>query len=252
MIWLAAGVPAAQAQPLTFEEALATARDKAPRVAVARARLDEARGRLVGAQLRFRENPVLDVAAGPRKLETGFVTDYEVGISQLVEPGSRRAARIAGAEAGVARETAISDASTRQIVRDVATAFVRALQAQARADVLRAAQAVAQEALEVANERFRAGDIAVLEVNVARAGVARLSSQVRAAEAERAAAFGELKAFLAWTGAADPQPTGSLQDRVREGLTIQTVPAAVRPELQALSAEAAEAQADVRLGRALK
>jgi cobalt-zinc-cadmium efflux system outer membrane protein len=169
VIWLAAGVPAAQAQvPLTFEEALAMAREKAPRVAVARARVDEARGRLVGAQMRFRENPVFDVSAGPRKLETGIVTDYELGFSQLVEPGSRRAARIAGAEAGIARETAISDASTRQIVRDVATAFVRALQAQARADVLRAAQAVAQEAFEVADQRFRAGDIAVLEVNVAR------------------------------------------------------------------------------------
>src|SRR6185503_15712436 len=115
VIWLAAGVPAAQAQvPLTFEEALAMAREKAPRVAVARARVDEARGRLVGAQLRFRENPVFDVSAGPRKLETGIVTDYELGFSQLVEPGSRRAARIAGAEAGIARETAISDASTRQ------------------------------------------------------------------------------------------------------------------------------------------
>src|SRR5262245_32813489 len=88
--------------PLTFEQALAMARERAPRVAVARARIDEARGRLAGAQVRFRDNPVVDASAGPRKLETDTVTDYEFGVSQTFEVGNRRAARIAGAEAGVA------------------------------------------------------------------------------------------------------------------------------------------------------
>ena len=253
-VWLIiVAAPAVQAQsPLTFQQALTMARERAPRVAVARARIDEARGRLAGAQVRFRDNPVIDASAGPRWLETGNVTDYEFGLSQTFELGNRREARIAGAEAGIARETAVSDATTRQLVRDVAVAYIRALLAQTRIDVLRAAEAVAKEALDVAERRFRAGDIAVLDVNVARASAARAASQTRAAEAERAAALGELKALLAWSDPADPQPVGNLNDLIRAGLDIQIVAPSERPEVQTLVAEAAEARADIRLGQAFK
>jgi cobalt-zinc-cadmium efflux system outer membrane protein len=228
------------------------AREKAPRVAVARARVDEARGRLVGAQIRFRDNPVLEVSSGPRKLETETVTDYDLGVSQVFELGNRRAARIAGAEAGIARESAVSDAMTRNLVRDVAIAFVRAVHAQSRIDVLRAAQGVAREALDVADQRFRAGDIAVLDVNVARAAVARVASQSLAAEAERSAVIGELKALLAWTDSGDPEPMGDLMDRIRDGLTVSALPPTARPEVQMLVAEASEARAEVRLGQGFK
>src|SRR4029078_9244596 len=99
--------PTVQAQsPLTFQQALTMARERAPRVAVARARIDEARGRLAGAAVRFRDNPVIDASAGPRWLETGNVTDYDFGLSQAFELGNRRDARIAGAEAGIARGNA--------------------------------------------------------------------------------------------------------------------------------------------------
>lgn len=257
LVWFGAacvalGVSPVQAQPLTFQQAVTMARERAPRTAVARARIEEVRGRLAGAQVRFRDNPVVDAAVGPRRLETGTVTDYELGVSQVFELGNRRDARIASAEAGIARESAVSDASTRQIVHDVAIMFVRALQAQTRIDVLTAAQALAKEAFDVAERRFRAGDIAVLDVNVARGAAARAASQSKAAEAERTAAIGELKALLGWTDAADPQPVGSLMERVRDGLNLQIAAAGERPEVQSLVAEALEARADLRLGQAFK
>ena len=250
---VAFGPSAAYAQaPLTFEQALTMARDRAPRVVVARARIEEARGRLAGAQIRFRDNPVVDASAGPRKLETGTVTDYEFGVSQTFELGNRRAARIAGAEASIAREQSTSDATTRQIVRDVAVAFVRALQAQTRIEILRSAETLAREAFDVADRRFRAGDIALLDVNVARGAVSRATSQTRAAEAERAAAIGELKALLAWSDPAEPHPVGGLTDQIRAGIDVQAVALADRPEVQSLAAEASEARADIQLGQAFK
>src|SRR5262245_46533607 len=177
-------VPAAQAQtPLTFQQALTMARERGPRAAVARARVDEARGRLTGAQVRFRDNPVIDASAGPRWLETGTVTDYEFGLSQTFELGNRRDARIAGAEAGIARESAVSDATIRQLIRDVAVAYVRALLGQTRVDILRASEAVANDARDVAERRFRAGDIALLDVNLARGAAARATSNARGADA---------------------------------------------------------------------
>ncbi|HEY7173224.1 MAG TPA: TolC family protein [Vicinamibacterales bacterium] len=238
--------------PLTFEQALSMARARAPRVGVARARIDEARGRLTGAQVRFRDNPVVDAAVGPRWLEDGTVTDYDLGVSQRFELGNRRAVRIDAAEAAIARETALADASTRQVVRDVAVAFVRALRAQRRIEVLRAAEALAREAFDAADRRFRAGDIALLDLNLARGAVFRTTAQTRAAESERSAAVGELKALLAWSDPVDPQPAGDLLDSIRAGRAVQAVPSAERPEVQSLVAEAAEARADVRLGQAFK
>jgi hypothetical protein len=76
---------------LTYPQALAMARDRAPSVVIARARSDEARGRVIGAQIRFRDNPVLDVPAGPRRLETDTVTDFDHGLSQVFGGGQRRA-----------------------------------------------------------------------------------------------------------------------------------------------------------------
>lgn len=237
---------------LTFQQALTMARDRAPRVAVARARIDEVRGRLAGAQVRFRDNPTVDISSGPRQLETETVTDYQIGVSQLFETGGQRAARIDAAQAGIARETAVSDASIRQVVRDVAMAFVQALAAQIRMDALRSSEGLFRESLDVAERRYRAGDIAVLDVNVARAAVARVAAQARTAEAIRAAAIGDLKALLAWSEPADPIPDGDLRQVIREGLAVQTSPAAERPEARALAAEVVEGQALLRLGEAVK
>ena len=210
---------------LTYQQALAMARDRAPRVAIARARIDEARGRLIGAQIRFRDNPVLDFSAGPRRLETGTVTDFELGLSQVFELGQRRAARVDAAQAAVSRETAIADASLRQVVRDVAVAFVRALAAQNRLEALRVDEGLAKEAFDVAERRYRAGDVAVLSLNLARGALARATSHIRAAEADRQSAIGELKALLAWTDATEPVVVGDLRDFIREASAAQSVAA---------------------------
>src|SRR5262245_41957545 len=194
---LAGAIPAHGQSTLTYQQALTIARERAPRVAIARARIDEARGRLTGAQVRFRDNPTLDALAGPRWLETNVITDFDIGVGQLYELGGRRAARIDAAEAGIARETATADASGRQVVRDVAMSFVRTVRSQTRLEVLRSVESLAKEALDTADSRHRAGDVAILDVNLARIALARASSQTRSAEAERAAEIGELRVLLA-------------------------------------------------------
>ena len=249
---LAATASVAGAQStLTYQQALAMARDRAPRVAIARARIDEARGRVIGAQIRFRDNPVLDFSAGPRRLETGTVTDFDLGLSQVFELGPRRAARVDAAQAAVSRETAIADASLRHVVRDVAVAFVRALAAQNRLEALRVDEGLAKEAVDVAERRYRAGDVAVLSLNLARGALARATSRIGAAEADRQRALGELKALLAWTDATGPVVVGDLREFIREASEGQSVSSAQRPEAQMLAAEVAEGDATMRLGRAL-
>src|ERR1700752_172090 len=110
---------AAQSVSLSLEQALARAREQAPAVLIARARIEEARGRLSGASVRFRDNPIIDIASGPRMTEAGNLIDLDVGFSQVFETGGQRAARIAGAEAGIARETAAAEEARRLALRAV-------------------------------------------------------------------------------------------------------------------------------------
>src|SRR5207247_1485352 len=92
-------VAGGQSLTLTFEDALARAREEAPSVFVARARIEEARGWLVGARIRYRDNPTIDVSAGSRSIEGNTLAGFDVGLSQLFETRGQRQARIAGAEA---------------------------------------------------------------------------------------------------------------------------------------------------------
>jgi cobalt-zinc-cadmium efflux system outer membrane protein len=233
----------------TLEQALARARDRGPQLLVARARVDEARARLAGARVRLRENPVVDAWAGPRSTPSATLTDLQFGISQTFETGGRRAARIEGAEAGVAHEQAAAQDAGRLALRDVATTFFQILQAQERVRLLQDAERNAGEVLRIAQRRFDAGDIAILDVNVARAALARTRAQRRASEGDLALARGELKGLLGLPAEQDPACEGTLRLERRYDLGALLAGLDERPDFQAFRAEIRDADADVRLGR---
>ena len=239
----------AQELTLTLPEALARAREQAPAVVVARARIDEARGRLAGARVRFRDSPSLDVSTGPRSTEAGTLMDLDIGFSQVFETGGQRAARIAGAEAAIARETASSADVARLAMRDVALAFTRGLYAQERVTLLQSNEELAAEVLRIAERRFAAGDIAVLDANVAKASAARAKAARHAAEADQLALVGELKELLRLPPDRTTRLVGNMNpagppDPARLVRNIDN-----RPDLVALRAEIADAESDIRLGR---
>jgi len=242
---------AAQSVTLTFDEALARAREQAPSVLIARARIEEARGRLAGARIRYRDNPTIDASTGPRSTEVGTLTDVDIGISQVFETGGQRAARIAGAEATVSREDAATADATRLALRDVAIAFLRLLHAQERLALLQGAEGVAVEVVSVANRRYTAGDVALLDVNVAKTALARARAARLSADAERIEAAGLLQRLLNLQRGVLPAARGAL--RVDRRIELPALVAAVenRPDLRALRAEIADAQADTRLGQAM-
>ena len=133
---------------------------------------------------------------GPRHTEVGTLTDLDVGFAQLFETGGQRAARIAGAEAGIARETAAADEARRLALRAVALAYLRTLYAQERIELLRGSETVAADVMTVADRRNAAGDIAVLDVNIAKIALARARAARLAAEGERTVFAGELQRLL--------------------------------------------------------
>ena len=241
---------AGQDTTLTLDQALTRARQRAPAIVAARAQIDEARARLVGASALLRENPVVDGAAGPHQNGAGYLTDYEVGISQTFEVAGQRGARIAGAEAGVSRQVAAADDATRRALRDTATAFLHGLYAAEQLRLAAAAAAVAAETQQIAQRRHRAGDIPVLDLNVAGAALARARADVEGHRAAQTAALGELRILVGMEADETLALRGDLRDRRHPELGALLAEAPARPDLQALQADSRAAEADLRLGEA--
>lgn len=240
------GTAGAQTRTLMLADVLARARERAPEIVSARLAVDEARARRLGAGLRFQTNPELEGALGSRNGPDARFTDFEVGIGQIVEPGSRREARVAGADAAIARSSAELDETTRMVLRAAAAAYFRALHATERIRLLAATQELASGVHSVAVRRFKAGDIPVLDLNLARASFARVRAEREAAEAGRSVALGELARLLRLDE--DIDVAGALTRPADVELPALLRSASQRPELRALEAAVREAEAEVRLG----
>jgi cobalt-zinc-cadmium efflux system outer membrane protein len=247
VICLDAVVAAAQGRTLTLADVLVRAREQAPQIVSARLALEEARGRLVGATVRLQSNPQIDAAVGSRQGPLERFTDFELGVGQALAPGSRRSARIASANAAIARGAANVDEATRTVLRQAVSAYYRAVYAGDRIKLLDAAFELTTGVYSSAERRFKAGDIAVLDVNLARASLARVRAEREGAEAAKALALGELRPLLRLEG--DFDVDGSLARPGEADLHAVLQAAGQRPEIRILEAAVQEAEADLQLGK---
>lgn len=242
----------AQEMTLTLGQAMDTARQRAPLILSAKGRIEEARGRLTGALVRFRDNPLVELDAGPRFLPEGRLAAIDIGVSQNLELGGKRNARIAAAQAGISRETAVSEDTLRGLLRDVGTAFTRALWAQKRLELLQNSEKLAAEFLVTAQKRYDAGDIAALDLNLAKTSAVRARSEVRSATADLTEALGDLRVFLGMGPEERLAIRGDLDEKKDYDLNSLLATATERPDLKAIAAELEEAEADTRLGNSFK
>jgi cobalt-zinc-cadmium efflux system outer membrane protein len=232
---------------MTLAEVLALARERAPQVVSARLALEEARGRLVGASVRFQANPQVDAAVGNRNGPDTRFTDFELGLGQGFEPGARRSARIDGANAAIAQSSARAEEATRTVLHLAASAYYRAVHANERIKLLNATYELAAGVYSIADRRFKAGDIALLDVNIARASLARVRAEREGAEASKSIALGELRQILGLEN--DVDVDGSLSRPGETDVNAALQAAVQRPELRALEAGVQEAEAELRLGQ---
>jgi cobalt-zinc-cadmium efflux system outer membrane protein len=239
----------AQAGLLTYEHALERARSRGPLILAAQDRIQEARGRLLGAKVLLRDNPVLTLSGGPRYTPGSDLIDSEVGLSQSFELGGRRRSRIRGAQAEVDREAAASRNAARQLLGDVAIAFWQAVAAGEQVRLSGKASQVALELRDSMQKRYEAGDVAVLDLNVARTAAARAQTELRRAESEQTRALGELRILLGMTSTEPLAVQGNLTEHNPYDLNRLIAEAAKRPDLEATTAELRQADADVQLGR---
>jgi len=245
-VCLQAGVSGAQSRTLTLADVLARAREQAPQIVSARLALEEARGRLLGASVRLQANPQIDAAVGNRNAADTRFTDFELGFGQAFEPASRRSARIAGANAAIAQSSANAEEVTRTVLRLAASAYYRAVHANERIRLLNASHELAVSVYSTADRRFKAGDIAVLDVNIARASLSRVRAEREGAEATKALALGELRQLLGLED--DIGVDGPLARPADTDVHAALQAAAQRPDLRALEAGVQEAEAERQVG----
>jgi cobalt-zinc-cadmium efflux system outer membrane protein len=235
---------------LTLEEALALARTQGSGLALARGRIEEARARQAQAARRFQENPVLETNGGYRRAEGDFF-DFEAAVTQGLYAGKLRAARLAGAQAGLDRvEAELADAQ-RLLLREVWATFVRALAARDRTGLLARSRQAAEELLAAAERRYEAGEATALEINRARIATASARAEQSAAEAEGSSALAGLKVLLGLSPGESVEIRGELAPRPPLDLEAFLAGLDRRPDLQALAAELREAESEILLGQAL-
>jgi outer membrane protein, heavy metal efflux system len=247
LVCLHTGSTAAQARVMTLADVLARAREQAPQILSARLAVEETRGRLVGASARLRDNPQIDAAVGNRSGQDARFTDFEVAIGQAFEPAARRSARIDSANAAVSQSSANVDEATRTVLHSATSAYYRVLHADERIRLLENAYDLAANVYSAADRRFQAGDVAVLDVNIARASLARVRAEREAAEASKALALADLRELLRLDR--DASVGGSLSPLGERNLNAVLEASSGRPELRVLEAGIQEAEAELRFGQ---
>jgi cobalt-zinc-cadmium efflux system outer membrane protein len=237
---------------LTFEEAIARAREQSGSAAVARARVAEVEAGLIDASARLRDNPIIEGSAGPRTGNGGErFTDVGIAFSQQFETGGQRRARIAGAQAAIDRQRADADDVRRAAVYAAAGAFLDGLAAGERLRIAEEGDSVSRQLLNVTERRYALGDIAAIDVNLARVDAARSAAGLRSARADFAAAVGGLRTILRMPGDERLELRGALDLSAPPSLDGLRGVLDERPEFAALRAEGRAADAQIQLGRAL-
>lgn len=240
-----------QERVLTLEEALALARQRAADIVLARGRLDEARALQARAGRRFQENPVLEVTGGSRHAEDDFF-DFETALSQGLDSGPRRTARLAEARGAVELAEAGVAEAERRLLRQAWTGFALAVLAGDRHGLLARNRQVADELLALTERRYEEGEATALELNRARIAAASARAEQSAAAAEGTARLAELKAAL---GLAAAETVEIRRDPVpRPPLELEPLLAGLgsRPDLRSLEAELRQAEAGILAGEALR
>lgn len=237
-----ASVPSrGDAQPaLTRDRVIVLARSASPSVRIAGAAVEEEQATLIGARIFARENPVVEIVAGPRWSDEAAI-DVEASLAVPIELGGKRRKRVLAARAATDRASATVAVDEREAIARGLRAYYRALHAQERLHLAEERKALADRLLGAVRTRLDAGDVAELEVNLAATEVARAESDALAERAEVERARGELAITLGLAGSAAVVVEGALGDRT----SFDRLAPSPRADIAAAQAAVAEHRAAV-------
>ncbi len=200
-VW--AQTPAGWPGGLTFEEALRRALEEHPRLKAASLGMEAAEGRIQQAGLRPNPGLAIDLENFSGDLPGFNESETSIQISQRLETGGKRGARVAVAEADRALIGRDLEAARLDLVRDVRSDFALALATQRRLALADETLAIAREVAATAQRKVEAGALPAVEAT--RARVAISAAEI---ETERARGLVQIaieRLALNWGGSPLPE-----------------------------------------------
>jgi cobalt-zinc-cadmium efflux system outer membrane protein len=238
---------------ITLAEALSLTLEQSPDLAAFSWDIRAAEARTI--QARLRPNPELSLSAedvtGSGRFKSGEQAEHTLQLSQLVELGGKRQARVREAELG--RDLADWDyqISRVEVLRATTRAFVDVLVGQRRVALAEKTLALWESTVPLTERRVAAGKDSPAEATRSKVAVASAQIGLQQARRELLAA----KALLAAKWGSDTvrfeRVSGDL-DRMEPVPSLATLTAKLRqnPELARWTAERERRQAALRLARA--
>lgn len=194
--------------PLTLAQAVSRALASHPELRAAEHEIDAADAARDQAGVLL-PNPTLGIELEDTRRETRTTT---LLLSQPIELGGKRAARIEAAER--AREVARAQRAQREVElrAAVTSAYFAALLAQEQVTLAEALLRLARSGSEAAGKRVAAGKVSPVEETKARVAAAGVAIELAQARSERAASLQALRAAMGAPDAELPRLDGSAQD----------------------------------------
>lgn len=250
LAWSVVTPAAAAPRRLTLAEAVQLAQENNPTLREMHFDVDAAKARVDGASAALRENPSITVLTGPRFNSGQVRPDVGVQISQPIEVGGQRGARIDAAKSLLTATGAQLQTTRALVCARVREAFGRALAAAQRVQLAEETLTIAREGKAAADQRFQAGAAALLEVNTARVELGRSTRERSEAQRRYEQALTELRLLTGLAPSEEISLTGELKDvPATLGPTPELVEQArkARPELveRRAALDAARASAKV-------
>ncbi len=245
-------VTSTRAERITIDQALDRAARR-PSVEITRLDTDAARANARGAALPL-YNPELSGGGGPQFGSTVRVVQFQVGLSQTIELGGKRSARIqlANAEQGTAEVASRGELLRARI--EAWRAFERALVLRDRQDTRRQVESLARALAAAMQNSAAAGGVARLRVNVVVAEAGRATQERVAAEAEYATAQALLATAIGAAPGEQLDPAGAVpelpavQDRIDDlvARALRENPAVAASQTRLVESRARIADEDAR------
>lgn len=257
VIAAARGCPAGlaqQAETVTIERALQIARESNLDILAARQELEIARGRLVEASYPNRFNPEVGAEAGRRRLGGGRgATDFGVSLSQELEVGGQRGKRLGEARINLDRVEQLIRDQVRLVEADLKKAFFTALNRRQRLDLFRRVEDLNRRLRDASSARVRAGEVPVMEANLAEIRLGQSRKDTLGAERDHAVAILALKQLLSVRPEVSLEPSGDLRfsPSTYDFGDVLACATRTRPDLLAGQREVARVAADAALTRRL-
>jgi cobalt-zinc-cadmium efflux system outer membrane protein len=155
---------AARPGALTLQQVIDAARTKNPTLLAAERNLQAVKAQEIQAAVR--QNPNLSVNGTDITLPAQGASNpysYSAQVSRLFELGNKRGYRIDAARATTAQTAAQLEDTTRQTVLVIKTAFIQMLAAKASLQLTSQSLKEFQHEVDIAQDRFKAGDLAKID-----------------------------------------------------------------------------------------